>query len=125
MKERCWILVGDYRKGVWRVQRRRPAAGEPATVAFDWRWALAREERCGDVVGFWHTHPPGAGTAPSARDVRTLQAWCSALGKPLLCVIGGSEDPAAYVFADDESAGIPIGVPRRVAHGRWHVARQA
>jgi hypothetical protein len=40
-----------------------------------------------------------------------MQAWCSALGKPLLCLIAEGEsllDPAAYLFTDDESQGQPV-----------------
>ncbi len=121
MRERCWILIGECRRGVWRVRRRRPAVGTPGTVDLDWRWSLAREERCGDVVGFWHTHPPGAGVAPSARDVRTLRAWCGAFGKPLLCVIGDGVTLAAYVFEDDEDDGVEVRAPRHVRRRTWHV----
>ena len=37
-----------------------------------------------------------------------MQAWCSSLGKPLLCLIGEGEnfvEPAAYVFEDDQGDG--------------------
>ncbi len=121
MREHCWILIGECRAGVWRFRRRQPVTGTVAAVDFDWRWALEREERHGDVAGFWHTHPPGAGTAPSARDVRTLRAWCSALGKPLVCVIAGGRQLAAYVFDGDASLGVALAAPRRVARGAWEV----
>jgi hypothetical protein len=87
--------------------------GGVASVEADWGWTLAREEERGDVVGFWHTHPAGAGTAPSGRDIRTMQAWCSALGKPLLCLIseeGRGGEAAVYLFADDESEGEEAGI---------------
>ena len=112
MNEQCWILTGhfDEAAGIWRLQAEHHASGHPASVEADWHWTLTREEEQGDVAGFAHTHPIGAGTNPSARDVRTMQAWCSALGKPLLCLIAEGEsllDPAAYLFSDDESEGQP------------------
>ena len=112
MNEQCWILTGQFDEaaGTWRVQAKHQASGQTASVEADWHWTLTREEEQGDVAGFAHTHPAGAGTIPSARDVRTMQAWCSALGKPLLCLIAEGAsllDPAAYHFADDESEGSP------------------
>lgn len=107
MTEQCWVLLGAYDEdlGSWQLRARRRVAGQPASVEADWRWALAREEEQGDVVGFAHTHPTGAGTNPSGRDVRTTEAWCSAFGKPLLCLIAEGEalaNPAAYLFFDDD-----------------------
>ncbi len=113
MNEQCWVLVGRFDPGrqMWLAQVRRHANGSPASVDADWAWALAREETEGDVLGFGHTHPPGAGTSPSARDIRTMQAWCSALGKPLLCLIAEGENlerPDGYIFEDDNSKGRPL-----------------
>jgi hypothetical protein len=110
MTEQCWILSGAYDddQEVWHVTLHRHILGEPASVEADWQWALDREEARGDVVGFAHTHPAGAGTEPSARDIQTMQVWCSALGKPLLCLIAEGTalvEPAAYVFEDDQSVG--------------------
>jgi hypothetical protein len=34
-----------------------------------------------------------------------MQAWTSALGKPLLCVIAGNDGLKAYRFDDDTSEG--------------------
>jgi hypothetical protein len=37
-----------------------------------------------------------------------MKAWCSALGKPLLCLIaeeGKPDNPAGYLFPDDEQPG--------------------
>ncbi len=103
--EECWILVGRFeaRTWSWRIKRRRRVTGQAASVEADWAWALAREERSGDVVGFWHTHPRGYGTTPSERDVRTMRAWCNAFGKPLVCVIADGKDLAGYLFAGAEA----------------------
>jgi proteasome lid subunit RPN8/RPN11 len=72
----------------WNRQRRVDAAG-----------VLAREESKGDVVGFYHTHPAGP-PEPSQRDVRTMRAWVSSFGKPLLCLIESDGELAAYRFSD-------------------------
>ena len=96
--ERCWVLVGSRAGRTWCVARCRRSDGKPASVEADWAWTLSREERRGDVLGFVHTHPRGAGTTPSERDARTMRAWCSALGKPLLCIIADGPRIAAYVF---------------------------
>ncbi len=108
--ERCWVLIGKLgtAAGDWRVRRRRPVGGDAASVEVDWAWALAREEQYGDVLGFWHTHPAGAGVAPSERDLRTMRAWCNAFGKPLLCVIADGDRRAAYVFLNGESEAQPV-----------------
>ncbi len=99
--ERCWILTGaPDGAGNWRFRRRKRSAGDVASVEAAWEWALEREERFGDVIGFFHTHPRGAGARPSSRDILTMKAWCSAFGKPLLCVIAAGNDLKGYLFAD-------------------------
>ena len=100
--ERCWVLVGQQDdETTWYFRRRRLTSGEIASVEADWEWTLTREDRYGDVIGFFHTHPHGAGVQPSSRDVRTMQAWCTALGKPLLCVIASGKLLEGHVFIDD------------------------
>jgi proteasome lid subunit RPN8/RPN11 len=86
--------------------------GDPGSVAFDWSWVLAREEGRGDILGFFHTHPAGV-TLPSQRDVRTLRAWVSCLGKPLLCLIASGDGLGGYLFAHDEDEGQPLEVVER------------
>src|SRR4028118_1381186 len=68
-------------RAIWPLRRRCMRIGQPHCVEASWDWALQREEAHGDVLGFGHTHPPGAGVAPSLRDVRTMQAWCLSFGK--------------------------------------------
>jgi proteasome lid subunit RPN8/RPN11 len=106
--EQCWTLVGERRGRIWCARKLRRHAGEAARVEFDGPWVLRREERRGDVVGFYHTHP-GMAARPSDRDVRTMRAWCSAFGKPLLCVIAGKDGVRGYLF-EDESDGEEITV---------------
>jgi proteasome lid subunit RPN8/RPN11 len=114
--ERCWTLVGAHRGRIWHARRVKPRAGEPASVAFDGPWVLAREERRGDVLGFFHTHPVGR-PRPSRRDVRTMRGWTSAFGKPLLCVIESPVGLAAFRFDDDRSDGVILGVIERFPRG--------
>jgi hypothetical protein len=118
-REHSAVLVGEQRDGVWLLRLRRVRWGERSRVVAAWHWALRREEMCGDVLGFWHTHPPRAGTCPSVRDVRTMQAWCSALGKPLLCVIGCEKRVQSTLFADDEDCGRMLPIVQRF--GGWIV----
>ena len=105
--EQCWTLVGNRRGRIWYARRVRRSSGARASVTFDGAWVLQREEDRGDVVGFLHTHPDGP-TTPSDRDVRTMRAWCSAFGKPLLCLIASPEGVRGYRFDDDESKGVEL-----------------
>jgi proteasome lid subunit RPN8/RPN11 len=101
--ERCWVLVGQqYDQTTWHFRRRRLTAGEIASVEADWEWTLKREDRYGDVIGFFHTHPHGMGVQPSSRDVRTMRAWCTALGKPLLCIIASGKLLEGQVFVNED-----------------------
>jgi proteasome lid subunit RPN8/RPN11 len=104
--EECWILVGRVRPrdGVCHARAATHSVGHPTRVEADAAWALRREERRGDVVGFLHTHPMG-GLRPSARDVRTMRAWCDAFGKPLFCVIRTPSAVAAWRFVNHRSRG--------------------
>lgn len=104
-REAAHILTGVRRGKVWLMRCQRQMQGTPASVEADWRWTLRREERYGDVLGFYHTHPLAAGTAPSARDARTMRAWCGAFGKPMLCVISCAGQTQTTLFANDEDAG--------------------
>jgi hypothetical protein len=37
-----------------------------------------------------------------------MRAWCSAFGKPLLCVIASPSALAGFRFDDDTSDGVPL-----------------
>ena len=102
--EECWPLVGERRGRLWLARKLRQTVGSPASVEFDGPAVLAREEKRHDIVGFLHTHP-GFPAEPSARDIATMQAWVSAFGKPLLCLIHGTDGLAGYVFYSDDSRG--------------------
>jgi proteasome lid subunit RPN8/RPN11 len=105
--ELCWSLVGERRGRVWHGRRCGRSVGEPASVEFDGDRVLRREEQRRDVIGFLHTHP-GMPAIPSGRDLRTMRAWCSCFGKPLLCVIAGADAVRAYRFDNDTGDGIEL-----------------
>ncbi len=110
--ERSWVLVGQAGPQGLQVRAHRLSRGQPHQVEADWRWALAREESHGDVAGFLHTHPPGSSTHPSPRDHRTMQAWCSAFGKPLFCLIRTRRSLSAYLFTPGAPDPRPVTVQR-------------
>lgn len=114
--ELCWILVGERRGRVWLCRRLRPVRGEAARVCFDAAWVLNREERQGDVLGFFHTHP-GMRSTPSARDVRTMRAWASAFGKPLLCLIEGKDGLRGWLFRDHAADGRELDIIQSFTRG--------
>ena len=114
--EQCWTLVGERRGRIWHCRRVRRSSGERASVHFDGAWVLEREETHGDVVGFLHTHPDGP-HSPSARDLRTMRAWCSAFGKSLLCLIESPLGLAGYRFDNDESIGEAIAMVEKFPRG--------
>jgi proteasome lid subunit RPN8/RPN11 len=105
--ETCWTLIGRRRGRIWYARRVGRSAGTPTTVAFDANAVLEREESCGDVLGFFHTHPH-SDPQPSRRDVDTMRAWCSAFGKPLLCVIGSRTETEAFLFEGSNSMGVRL-----------------
>lgn len=100
-KEICYILVG-YRlnSSTLAYFLESGASGSPVNVEFSWKMAMEREEKSGDVVGFFHTHPPGIET-PSTADVNTMKGWVLSLGKPLLSVITSGAITRAFVFTED------------------------
>jgi proteasome lid subunit RPN8/RPN11 len=116
VNEESAVLVGYQRANLWYGRLRQRQVGTPASVAFDWDWVLKRDERYGDVIGFYHTHPPAHQT-PSARDIRTMRAWVSCFGKPLLCVIESDHVLTATVFRSDEDEGERVGQVERFPRG--------
>jgi hypothetical protein len=114
--EECWLLVGQRRGRIWYARRIARSVGQPASVAFHGPDALAREERRGDLVGFYHTHP-GFSARPSRRDLDTTRAWVGALGKPLLCLIEGSDGLAGWRFDSDQSSGLALSAVQNFPRG--------
>jgi proteasome lid subunit RPN8/RPN11 len=105
--EQYWTLIGERRGRIWYMRRIGHRTGGPASVTFDGPGVLRREEERRDVLGFMHTHPDGP-AQPSARDVLTMRAWCSAFGKPLMCAIACPQTLAAFRFDPDSPDGIPF-----------------
>ncbi len=121
--EEAGILVGSRKGGIWLGRLCRWEQGGAASVEFDWSWVLEREERHGDVIGFWHTHPFGL-AGPSRRDVRTMHAWVDCLGKPLLCLIEVPGKIAAYLYRTGEEAGRSVAEAQRFGRGRVVVVQR-
>lgn len=99
--EVAYVLLGETTGGVWHAKMMWRRTGEPASVDFDWHKVLTREEKKGDVVGFYHTHPNGL-KSPSARDDRTMDAWSTCFGKPLLCLISDGDGIGGWVYDADK-----------------------
>jgi proteasome lid subunit RPN8/RPN11 len=100
--EQCWVLLGQEDRQLWWAYLRNRTEGAPTSVRSDASWVLAREETTGDVIGFCHTHPHWPAT-PSGTDTATMRAWVLAFGKPLVCVIFGTDGNKGWWFEDDES----------------------
>jgi proteasome lid subunit RPN8/RPN11 len=114
--EQYGTLVGVRRSRIWYGRLIHHRSGAATSVRFDGSGVLRREEVRQDVLGFFHTHPSGL-PRPSDRDVRTMRAWCSSFGKPLLCVIASPEGVAGFRFDDDSSDGVPLGLVEVFPHG--------
>jgi proteasome lid subunit RPN8/RPN11 len=97
-------------------RRRKHEQGERVRVRFDGAWVLEREETNGDVIGFLHTHPDGP-DSPSTRDVRTMRAWCSAFGKPLVCLIDGPGGLRGWRFDHDAANGRMLAIVQSFPRG--------
>jgi proteasome lid subunit RPN8/RPN11 len=114
--EQCWALIGQHRGPIWFARRLGRWTGQPDRVEFDAAAVLRREEQRRDVVGFLHTHPHCA-ARPSQRDIDTMRAWVSAFGKPLVCLIEGTDGLAGFRFDDDVSSGSPLWLVQAFARG--------
>ncbi|MBA7632573.1 hypothetical protein ES703_40121 [subsurface metagenome] len=96
--EISYILIGK-RSDSFRFDRLvRKKKGTPGSVEFDWEWVLRREEKKGDVRGFYHTHLNNREI--SERDIKTMMAWTSCFGKSLFCIVedSSSRKNKTYVF---------------------------
>ena len=98
MDEVSYILVGIQLNPFCFARLVRKEKGTPGSVEFNWEWVLEREEKKGDVLGFYHTHSHGMEI--SGRDVKTMMTWVSCFAKTLLCIIEDSSSGKnkAYVF---------------------------
>ena len=75
--------------------------GQPSYVEFNWEKVMDREEKRGDIIGFYHTHPHFIGS-PSKIDISTMQSWVLSFGRSLICLIEGIDGLNAHWFIDDE-----------------------
>ena len=75
-------------------------SGQPYEVEFGWNEICSQEEQDGNVIGFLHTHP-ATPARPSTTDYATMNAWVTALGKPLICGIDGIDGLKSYLFFPD------------------------
>ncbi|GAI08972.1 unnamed protein product, partial [marine sediment metagenome] len=73
--EIAYILVGKKSNFLLFARLLKRTKGTPTSVEIDWEWALKREEKKGDVLGFYHSHSHGMEI--SGRDVKTMMAWAS------------------------------------------------
>lgn len=102
INEDCWMLVGWSKGSIFWGEMIKKTTGTPTSVDFDWEYALKREDRHQDLRGFKHTHPSWP-AVPSGTDHNTMKAWVTSLGKPLVCVIDGTDGLRAWLYRDDES----------------------
>jgi len=116
-RERAYVVTGERRGPFWLLQRHVVQSGQRSWVEANWQWALAREEKLSDVCGFYHTHPPLSGVRPSARDRRTMRAWCLAFDKPLLCIIACGDDVQSTLFRDENDNGHALPRTQRFRRG--------
>lgn len=106
--EHSWIITGSHLSRLWCGVRQRRQTGTTSQVHFDADWVQRRHLERGDVLGWYHTHPAGCEAYVSDRDLATMRAWVGCLGKPLICLIKGSQGIRGWVFENDESNGTPM-----------------
>lgn len=105
--EHCWVLIGGRSGPLWHGRLKKLSSGTPTRVAFDFRSIQDREEKHGDIIGFYHTHPTFS-AIPSGIDHNTMKAWVCSFGKPLICAIRGTDGLRIYEYIDDESAPLEL-----------------
>ena len=72
-------------------------------VSFDYQKVYDREDTYHDVMGFYHTHPPGR-TGMRSIDIETMTQWVKCLGKSLVCLIETDDSLNGWMFVKDEKA---------------------
>ncbi len=75
------------------------------SVEFDYKKVFEREDKYKDVVGFYHTHPPGC-FSMSSTDIETMTQWVKCLGKSLICVIECENVLNSWLFVKNEDGGV-------------------
>ncbi|MBI4863038.1 MAG: Mov34/MPN/PAD-1 family protein [Candidatus Riflebacteria bacterium] len=91
-----WVLVGFQDDDLVVARRVMQASGAATSVRLDSARILSREEKQGDVVGFWHTHPAGL-IRESGQDRETLGAFCRSFGKSLVSIVETDGSASGWV----------------------------
>lgn len=99
--EECWVILGTWVDRFWFGRLVPLGSGTPSTVSFDLNTVMELEEKHNSVIGFMHTHPAFL-AYPSSTDHRTMNCWSVSLGKPLVCVIRGTDATRAFIYYDYE-----------------------
>lgn len=103
MKNEVYLgLIGGAAGRYWWGVGNWDSQGSVSRVAFDHKKVMEREEKYGDIVGFYHTHPSFP-ASPSRTDYDTMGAWTLCFGRPLVCLIRGTNGLKAHWFIDDET----------------------
>ena len=77
------------------------------SVEFDYKKVFEREDKYKDVVGFYHTHPPGCFTM-SQTDIQTMTQWVKCLGKSLICLIECEGIVNSWLFVKSSKGEVAI-----------------
>jgi transcriptional regulator with XRE-family HTH domain len=112
--EKSWVLLGGVNENLWWGRMTKQTQGLPCSVEFNYDWTLYREETKGDCRGWLHTHPSFSAN-PSERDHRTMKAWVTCFGKPLVACIHGVDGLRAWWYLNDED--MPVEKPvKKLGH---------
>lgn len=104
--EVSWLMFGEVGQEFWHASLHDRRVGLPGTVTINAKVVLGIEDSPTlNLIGFAHTHPHWP-AVPSATDERTMKAWVTCLGRPLICAIRGTDGWRVWWFLDDE--GVPV-----------------
>lgn len=122
MENEIYTAIVGWRIGshwIGRGLTKTEAEGEPSLVSFDYEMIYDREDSKGDVLGFYHTHPNFVAD-PSTTDYKTMGTWTTSFGRPMLCMIEGTDGLKAHWFIDDETDHETLWV-RKI--GKWFIGK--
>jgi hypothetical protein len=97
MNEVYYAILGKRIGNIWYGRGYHFTEGTSCSVKFDYRVVLGNP----GLLGFYHTHPH-CGSLLSLTDFETMGAWVNAEGRPLLCIIEGTDGLSLYEFYSDE-----------------------
>jgi len=99
--EEYFALFGRRFGNLWLAYGNFYREDSPAHVDFDYEEIYRREDESHSLIGFYHTHPHWL-AIPSSVDVPTMRSWVSAIGRPLHCIIEGTDGTRDWVFDVDD-----------------------